>query len=513
MFNLHSSRATLGLFLSLSLLSGCKIEVKSNGKIDSDDLTFKAPTLQLGPVFTCSAQLSPQVGGSVNSGVEAPISVKASGGNSPYQILDTAIAFDSTTIVARTYQNTGTSSTVLVDTVTVKDNLGLITQCNFLVTVNPAGTPPSSLACNLVATPSSPAVNQSTVFAVTAQGGVAPYQFIQFVPGTQGTITSALSPISSVQANATATYSTAGLRSATATIRDNAGTQVICARSVDVAALPTVSMIASPSTAVVFGNAITLTATPSAFSSAPTYVFTTSRAGVSIVQNGNVATVTSATAQSNFNVVVTATKGSQTATSTITLAFLNPTTLPCTLTHTAGTYYTGDTILFSVAATSGEALEITEFSTQSDVTVVSSTNSSKSLKYSVAGTKNVTVKARSIATGALCQSGAYMSDSVVVNATQSPALTCSGVTNFNPSYTWEWFKATATISGGQGLKWVETISITKNGNSFNAYSGEWIDSNSAWLNIYTAGTYLVRFNLKDTNGNTGSCTTTHVVWY
>lgn len=107
-----------------------------------------------------------------------------------------------------------------------------------------------------------------------------------------------------------------------------------------------------------------------------------------------------------------------------------------------------------------------------------------------------------------------MSDTVVINATPTiPALTCSGSTTYNPSYTYEWFVASATISGGQGSKWVDSIDVTQNGSTFYNYDGQWIDSTSAWLSIYNPGSYVVKFNVKDSYGHTGSCSTTQVVYY
>lgn len=494
----------VSLFSVLVLVSACKVEVEAKGTV--------VPQVASGDPLTCSAQLSSSMGGSVQSGVSAPIEVSATGGSAPYEILDSAVAFQSQTVIARTYSNTSNANIQVVDTVAVTDQAGHVTQCNFLVTVTPENAPPSSLACSLVATPSNPALNQNSVFVVTAQGGTAPYQFSNFVPGASSTVVSPLSATSATTASATAKYTTSGLRTASTTVSDNAGAQVTCSTSVNVAPAPSVSVVASPATSVVFGNTITLTATPANFSSTPTYNFTTSRSGVNIVKNGAVASVTSSTAQSTFTVTVTATAGSQTATTTIDLSFLNPTSLPCTLSHASGTYYPNDNVVFNVTATSGEALEITGFSTNSDATQVSSTASSRTIRYSTSGSKTVYATARSVSTGALCQAGATLSDSVTITPV-STALSCSGYTFYNPSYRFEWFKASAVISGGSGLKWVDTITITKDGSTYNNFDGQWIDSNSAWLAIYNAGTYVIKFNLKDTSGNTGSCTTTQVVWY
>ena len=492
----------VSLFSVLALVSACKVEVDAKGTLVPQDA---------GNTLTCSAQLSSQLGGSVESGVSAPIEVSALGGTAPYEILESAVAFNSNTVIARTYENNSNSNLLVVDSVSVTDQAGHVTQCNFVVTVTPENAPPSTLACNLVATPSAPAINQNSVFVVTASGGTAPYTFSSFVPGSNHTLVSGLAPTSATTASATAKYTSAGLRTASTTVNDNAGGQVTCSTSVNVAAAAAVSVVASPATSVVYGNTITLTATPANFNTTPTYNFTTTRSGVTITKNGNVASVNSAVAQSAFTVTVTATAGSQSASTTINLSFLNPSSLPCTLSHTAGTYYINENVVFNVTATSGEALEITSFSTNTDATQTASTDSSRTIRYSAAGSKTAYATARSKSTGALCQAGATLSDTVTIS-TPSSSLSCSGYTYYNPSYTYEWFTATATISGGQGLKWVDTITITKNGNSYSSFEGQWIDTNTAWLQIYTAGTYVIKYNLKDANGNTGSCSSTHIVW-
>ncbi len=502
---MFSKQFSFFLFFSL-LLAACKVDVKPPNVTVNSDLDNG------GTLVTCSAELSASAGGAAVSGVEVPIVVKASGGVIPYQMVDTAIVFDAQTVIGRTYTNNGSAPISVVDTMVVKDNSGHVSQCNFLVTVNPENVVPSNLACTLVPSTATPAVNQVATFTATASGGVAPYAFSSFNGGLGAQITSPLAAISSTQARASASYPTAGLRSATVTLTDNAGSVVGCSTSVNVANAPAISVVASPATSVVFGSPITLTAMPSNFSATPTYTFTTTRSGVSISSTGAVATITSASAQSAFNVVVTATSGSQSASQTISLSFLNPTSLACSVTHPAGTYYVGDSVKFTVSASSGEAVEITSFSTTSDYSLVSFTANSRTLSYSLTGTKTVIVRARSVSTGALCQGGADMTDSVVMNAVQTPALTCTGYTVYNPSYRYEWFQAYATISGGTGVKYVDTIEITKNGNTFNAWDGQWINATSAWLNIFDNGTYQVKFLLKDTNGGMGSCSTSHIVW-
>ncbi len=500
---IRTTKSLLGVVALLSLLSACKVDVPN---------TTVTVNHEGATTLTCSAMLSPSAGSSVVSGVPSPITVNAKDGVAPYQIVDAAIAFDKETVISRTYENLGSVNKTVVDTVVVKDASGHVTQCNFLITVNPVGSP-SDLACNLVSTPASPVLNQSTGFVATALHGQAPYSFSEFNPGTNGVVLSPLAMTSSTQASASAKYPVSGLQTASVKVTDNSGTHVVCSTLVNVAVAPSVSLVASPASSVVAGSDITLTATPSGFSATPSYVFSTTRSGVTLSWVGNIATVKSTAIQSAFDVVVTATAGTQVATHTISLSFTNQTSLACSVSHSSGIYYPGDTVSFNVSATSGEALQITSFTVPSDATLVASTSTSRSVSFSLSGDKTVLVKARSVASGALCQSGSDMSDSVTISPITTPALTCTGYTSINPSYRFQWFNAYAVLSGGVGLKWVDTISITKNGINYYNYNGVWLDATSARLEIENSGTYLINFNLRDSNGNTGSCSTTQIVWY
>ncbi len=513
------TRTTRVLFSGwvLMVLSACTIDVKTPEiQIDPKLPEIKIPDTNFSldfdnAVVTCSAMLAPEAGGVAISGQPAPIKVIAKGGAAPYEVLNSAVTFDSETVLSRTYTNNGTANTVVVDNVVVTDQVGLVSQCNFLVTVAPAGNPPPTLACSLAATPVTPAINQSVAFLATATGGTAPYTFSNLNLGANGTITSALVNTSPT-ANAAGKYTTSGLRTASIQVTDHGGNLMSCATTVDVAANAAVAVVAAPSTAVMVGQSITLTATPSGFASTPAYTFSTTRGGVNISWTGNVATVTSNSAQSPFDVLVTAVQGGKTATATISLSFAAATSLACSVTHASGIYYTSNAVPFTVSSPSGQPLEITYFSTHSDGTIVSQTDSTRNVKYAVAGVKYVLVQAKSKTTGALCQAGSTMSDMVEITPPVAPALNCVGYTSVNPSYRNEWFYAWANISGGQGAKWVDTITVKQNG-SFASYDGYWVDANTARLQLFYGGSYEIKFFLKDSAGNTGNCTTTQSVWF
>lgn len=505
---MRMGRAVLLAALILAgLLSACSVKLDPSITLPNIDTTLGKVAL------TCSAMVEPTVGSVVPSGQAVPVNLKATGGIAPYQVVDTAIGFTKETVLSRTYTNTGNANQIQVDTVVIKDSLGLVSQCNFLVTVAPTGVTPSTLACTLAGTPTSPVVSQDVDFVATASGGSAPYTFSQFDAGSNSTLINPLAPTSATTAAAKAKYTASGWRTASVKLTDSTGTPVTCSQQINAIAAPAVSVIASPSATVVMGSPLTLTATPSGFSTPPTYSFTTTRAGVTITSTGAIATVNSSTAQSDFNVTVTATAGAQVASQTISLAFTSSSSLACSITHPSGLLYVDDTVKFDVVAANGEALLITYFGTHSDGTAVAQTDSSRSVKYTVAGIKNVLVQARSIATGALCQAGGVMSDTIEITPAVIPPLTCSAYTSSNPTFTYQYFTAFAAITGGQGSRGVESLTVTQNsGSQSSVYEGNWVDSTSVRIRILYPGTYQIKLTVKDNYGHSGSCTTAQIVW-
>ncbi|MBY0371343.1 hypothetical protein K2X33_11695, partial [bacterium] len=301
-----------GIFaVALVALSACKITV-DDPNIQGGNLTVNT---DLGDkVVTCSATLVS--GTTAASGQATPIKVTAKGGTAPYQLLDTAVAFNTETVISRTYTNDTTANVTEVDTVVIKDSVGFVSQCNFLVTVTPSSSTPSTLACTLTAAPASPQVSSNILFTGAATGGTAPYTFSDLVLGTDSTVVSPLAPASSTSATATGKYNSVGLRTASVKVTDSTNTAVVCQRSVDVVAGPSISVLPSPAAAVAVGSQITLNVTPTGFTGTPTYTYTTS-AAVTITPNGASAVITSSTVIAQFDVLVTATSGSQFASKTV----------------------------------------------------------------------------------------------------------------------------------------------------------------------------------------------------
>ena len=522
------SKILSGLALTLVLLSGCgvdlsvpKIEIPAGAiKVNVDPAELQKQLDQIsGNQLVCSAGLPASAGGVVSSGVASPIEVTAKGGVGPYTILSTAISFSSQTVLSRTYTNTGSNNKVVVDTVSVVDSLGVITQCNFAVTVLPT-TSPSTLACTMVPTPSSAMANANVSFLTTASGGTSSYTFSNLTLGTDGTVVTALAPINSTQASAVARFSSSSLKTNSVKVTDSAGAFVVCSSVVSISGTAAVSLVASPSSTVQVGSSIVVSAVASNFSPAPTsYVFSTTESGIQLSPSGNSVTVTSSNglAHSAFSLQVVASNGSQSASSSIALTFIGTSGgyLSCVINHPVATYYTGNQVPFTATASTGEALTITTFVASSDATVTTTGNANRNVAYANPGSKIVYALAKSSATGQYCNDGNYLVDSLTINNSGGGylPLACSAYTNYNPTVLNQSFYAYGVLTGGNTAnRWVDTLRVLKDGAVVSNYSGYWYDRYTAVLAIYTTrGTYQVELTAKDSLGNTAVCSTNHIV--
>lgn len=530
---MHSfSKIVFSLAMSTLIITGCALDIPVpqinippgtvKVTIDPNELQEQINQLQ-GNQLVCVAGLPASAGGVVSSGVSSPIEVSATGGVGPYEILNTAIAFSSQTVVARTYTNTGSSNIMLVDTVSVKDSLGLVTQCNFIVTVRPA-TNPSSLACNLGSSVSTAQVNENINLLTTASGGVGPYSFSNLTLASGGSVVSALAPISATQASATVKFSSSGSKTNNVRVTDSTANFVVCSSTVSIQSQASVSLVATPSVSVPVGSSIVLSAVAQNFSPAANFVFSTTESGISLVPNGSSVTVSVANgvAHPSFSVQVVASNGSQSATSSISLSFTQSSSpLVCTLSHPSGTYKVGDTINFSVNATSGEALTISTFVVSSDATIVTSSNATRGVRYANPGTKYIYALAKSASTNQWCNEGQYVTDTVEVansGGGGTTPLACSAYTNYNPSYLNEYFYAYGILTGGNpNNRWVESVRVLRSGSVVTNYTGYWYDRYTAVLAITNSTsfnprtTYQVELTSKDSLGNTATCSTNHIV--
>jgi len=106
------------------------------------------------------------------------------------------------------------------------------TSCSFYV--GTATTSSSSLACTMTPSSTTPYLNSATTFTVVGSGGTSPYTFSNFVPGTYGSVTSALAAVSSLQATAAASYSYAGSVTPSVQITDSLGNVSTCSTALTV---------------------------------------------------------------------------------------------------------------------------------------------------------------------------------------------------------------------------------------------------------------------------------------
>ncbi len=485
-----------------TLVTSCNLEIPNSGVTVTNGGGGSTTS-----TFTCSAVPT----ATAQSGVAVAITVSATGGTVPYSISG-AGTFDSSTSISRTYTNSTTSQTTVDDEVTVTDAVSNTATCFFTVTVAPSGSNTgSALACTLVGSPTTQLVGGNVDFAVTVTGGTMPYTFTSLNPGdNSATVVSRLASVSSAQAQAIISYGSQGLKTAVAYVSDSDGDVASCSEATMVVPVPSVTVSVSPSGTVSDGTTVTLVATPSNFTSTPTYTFTTSEPNIQITPSGASATVVATdNANHNFNVKVTATNGVQTASVNAPISFSQSVALNCSLSYSPGAYIPGDTVAFTVTASDGETLQITQM-TASNGQVVAYQGASASVEFNASGTQTVTATAQSTSTGKYCNSGSSLQASISIGSvTAIPVLTCSLYSSSNPAYAGNTFVASVIPSYNNGYVQITGISTDNyaNGN-FSLNPGDL----SANVTIYNSNTYLLTVTVEDVStGATTTCSTQEIV--
>lgn len=474
-------------------VSGCNFEIDSSklkGKITIND------TSQL----RCTANLPNNLNGIVDSGVNFPITITASGGAGQYQINASGQDFGSQITVIKSFTNSGSENEIRTDTVQVRDSSGLIAECRYQVTVRP-DTNPSDLACSVSSGIESPRTNQYVPFVVTATGGTGMYTFQPISLGSDGTIHG--TPISNAtNYYATGRYATSGIKTVSMTVSDGSDS-VTCSRSLTVRNPLQVTVIPTPSASVRADQTITLTASSDGFQSAPTFSFSSSDSGAILVAQGNVATVSSANQSIRSIVVtVTATQGTESVSQSTTLNFTALPALTCTLRHDPRGYRVNDPVTFSVTANTGEAVEMVSFYAGASGTVQSSTANTRTVTYQNPGFKTpwAIAKVRRGNTDVYCQYGDYLYDSIIIDRVSYP-LACNVVTSPNPSYSYETvyidYHVTQLGAGG-----IELQGIKISGQPFY----------SQWVYFYQPGIYPIEVKIRDAIGTESTCQTQHLVY-
>lgn len=507
-FNLKFSIAFLS-FAALCL-SSCKLETPPV------TLTVApgGPILVNSGSLTCAASTSLS---SVTSGESFPVTIQVIGGVGPYSLEGLSGSFLTSYTLPQTVTLSGSTSEITNSSFTVTDSAGNSTTCQLALTVTPVeATDP--LSCAVTASDDTPAVNESVTYTATATGGSGTYFFTGFIPGGTGIITASLNQTSPTTATAGAKYPSSGLNTSVFYIADSVGNSATCAKTVTVQSGPAVSLTASPASSIPATQTMTVTATPTGFSGTPTYTFSIVGAGLNLSSSGAVATVTAidSTITRTGTVSVTAVFGTETATSSIPVTFTaQSSTLNCSMTYTPGTYQPGQTVPFSITASTGEALNVSYIEVQDGYVVGGVPSQNPSVVFYYSGTKYVKALAQSASTGIACNSGNYLQSTIYISPT-STQFSCTLTMTPNPTNTYTWILATAQASGAQGAYWIESLTANNTSGAmveYETYSAEYYGS-PAYRYVYftIGGNFLVTARLRDSLGRTATCQTYQTIY-
>jgi hypothetical protein len=485
------------LILFLSFFSACNFSVPDKITVTTEGGDRNVSNQK----STCTATPNPSV---TQSGVGVAVTIRAQG-FPPFSGVGTGTFTESTTI-SRTYANSTSSQIMLNDEVTILDANNSPVDCTWKVNVLPSGSSGPAVSCVMTANPTSVSLNGYVNYSVTASGGNLPFTFSSFTGGDGAVTTSPFVKTSSTQGAATVQYVTTGYKTGSVTVADAQGNTANCSQLVNVSPLPSISVATSPSSTVSADSLITLTVSTANFLSTPTITYTTTWPTAVINPNGSSATVgvTNNAAQS-FSVLVRAVAGNQSAQVSIPVTFSAQVPLVCTLSHMAGVYRVGDTIPFTVSAS--EPVQLTSVIVPSDAQTVGSVAYSPFyVKFNGAGTKFVTVQARGSVSGRLCNAGAAMQDSVLIN---NQLMTCSLQTYFNPANAGQTFTAVVTPNYNSGSAYIYSINTDRPAvGNYNVLA----DRLSATVVIYNSDTYLLSATIKDASGQTATCSTQQIIW-
>lgn len=216
------------LFLLLFLVVGCSSNTST----------------QSGTTLTCSVSSA----SILNSSNQVGLTITASGGTASYYISNVAVSGATGALVSGSSSFSSSSAVTLqfssltyatlqagaTGTVSIYDSSDTVesTSCSFYV--GTATTSSSSLACTITPSTTTPYLNSSDTFTIVGSGGTAPYTFSNFSPGAYGTVTSALTSSSTVQASAAASYSYAGAVTPSVQITDSVGNISTCSTALTV---------------------------------------------------------------------------------------------------------------------------------------------------------------------------------------------------------------------------------------------------------------------------------------
>ncbi len=371
--------------------------------------------------------------------------------------------------------------------------------------------------CTAVAASASIEHNAPVSVTVTGTGGEAPYTL-------QGQVGSFATSTTFSRSYANETGADLHIEEAVL-LNDNVGLTTQCSFNVVVhtkvitAPTASVDVTASPSLTALNTQNITLQTTSTNLGSSPTYTFAFTGTGVSKVQTGSQAvfSVTDSLAH-DFDVVVTGTGNSLTATKTVHLSFTVPAagSMACNIAHDKSYAVIDEQVTFTLSAQTGEALTVLEFLPGTSGSVVSTVDGVVKVKWSSIGTKTVSVRAKSKTRNVICNNNLSMIDSVVVRK----ALSCIAKTDGTQyrvyygagapawdGYMWNsalvWAEIPADSGNGQvtvtGVNSIPTVS-----GFFQAYQNNPIAKE---VFFSEAKTFKLELTVQDQVGNTAKCQT------
>lgn len=428
----------------------------------------------------------------------------------PYTVTENSKQFsDSKVTFQDSFPNNTSSQQTVGREYHVTSSNGGSVNCPVSVVVNPVIVNPNQLTCSLVASPESPVVDQPALLIATASNGKAPYVFSTLSLGSSGSIITDLTAVSPTQSAAYIKYASTGTRTASVQLTDANNQSVNCTRAITTRGTPAIQVTANPLSAVALTGSIVLSTTVSGFSGTPTISYATSTSGINIAMAANQlsATITTTnTAATSFSVLVTATYTTvnstiETASVSVPLQFTAPQALNCSVSHGTAAALVNKNITFSVTASNGDALFITEF----NGAAVTPSSNSKTTSFATSGSKTVTLKARNAA-GTFCNAGAALNDTVMVYAPLSCTVVVDPVFSFEDSP--EYVYAVASIPTDAYVNgYAYTYSASPTG--FYGFSSEVYDPSDylgAFYLFTRAGNYSIAMTVRDLGGNEAVCT-------
>jgi trimeric autotransporter adhesin len=365
------------------------------------------------------------------AGASAQVTATCSGGKGPYRISNVQIGGRSVESTSSTFSFTTTFSVSVPSmsnlqgvsgSLSLQDSLGAVATYSF----NILGGSISSDACTLTPSTASVAAGSTVTFSAAAASGwgTAPYTFSSFLPGTNGSATSALSATSSSTAQAIASYSAAGVSQASVSVADSSGRSGSCTASVTV---NTSSFSCFLSQTVNANGTINIQALSNNGEPLTLVGLTPGQDGT-IVSSGNPSTISYTSAgsktvtarASSVSNPLNQCNGGATLTQTFTVSASGTS---CSLSQSADS--NGNSMV-TATSTSGRALGFASFNPGLDGSVISNGGNPIYVRFNSPGMKSVSAQVYDLSSGQFCNGGVPITLSFYSNgSTGGGQLSCS----------------------------------------------------------------------------------------